>query len=184
MCFAMVTACNSKDNKDRDTDKDETAVETTEETEEPTTTTTSESVEHTEKPEPTTEATTEPAATESSMSPVNPGTTLEEVLNRPENKSQMDEQCESTKAAYSSYYSDIRWEVKDNDLSFVYVFAQDYNKDQIDAMKKSLEDSASSLEDQIEDLKASCERDLGVRPNKISYTYLTKSGDEIITISK
>ena len=110
--------------------------------------------------------------------------TLESVLNKADNKKTMDEQCESIKKIYSSYYSDIRWEAKDNDLKFIYVFAQDFDDDQIATMKSSLEGSASSLESEIASLKDSCEKDLGVRPDSISYSYLTKSGKEIVTISK
>ena len=110
--------------------------------------------------------------------------TLEFVLNKKSNKKEMDEQCESIKKIYSSYYDDIRWESKDNNLSFIYIFVQDFTDDQIAIMKTSFDEQASSMEDSINDLKDSCEKDLGVRPETISDVYLTKSGKEICTFSK
>ena len=91
----MLTGCASNSRKSRDddddddTDKTEAVSETTEEPAE-----TSEAPAHTEKSEPTT-TTTEGTTATSGTTSYDSGITLEEAMNQPELKKQLDDQIQS-----------------------------------------------------------------------------------------
>ena len=93
--------------------------------------------------------------------------------------SDLQKMCDEIKSnsLFSTYYNDVKVEVKENDITYEYWYNMTMDEDQIAAVKASLEDG--ELEGQIEELKDSFEKQSRLRPNKITYIYYT-ADDQLI----
>ena len=107
---------------------------------------------------------------------------LEDILTQSDISKQMDEQMSDLKKSYKSTYSKVEWFVKSNDLTYKYYYADDYEDEQINIIKGELE--SSSLKSQIAGMKDDIEKDIGIRPDSITFVYLTKDGTKIAMISE
>ena len=181
----MLTGCASNSRKSRDddddddTDKTEAVSETTEEPAE-----TSETPAHTEKSEPTT-TTTEGTTATSGTTSYDSGITLEEAMNQPELKKQLDDQIQSlmNDPTYKDMFKKIEWKAEGNDLTYAYYYAQKFSKDQIKQIKANLETQGDTLKTTVENLKSQIELSMGVRPATVSYVYYDGNDTEIAKLT-
>ena len=103
---------------------------------------------------------------------------LEEAVKPADLQKMVDEMKENS--LFKTAYKDASIEVKGNSVTYKYYYKQDFTDDQIAQVKKKLE--GSGLEKQIDGLKDSFKKSVGIRAEKISFEYYTASGKPIATI--
>ena len=111
--------------------------------------------------------------------------TLESLMNQPDNKKVLDEQVQEllNNPTYSKVYKDIKWEAKNNDLTYAYYYAQEFTEEQIAQIKTNLESQDDTLKKTIDSVKDQLEKAVGIRPDSITYVYYDNTGNEIAKIS-
>ena len=110
---------------------------------------------------------------------------LEYYMNQPDTKKMLDDQVSEllSNPSYKDIFKDIKWEAKNNDLTYSYYYAQDFTDVQISQIKDNLDKQIDSLNTTIDSVKDSLEKSIGIRPASITYVYFDASGNEITRIS-
>ncbi len=96
--------------------------------------------------------------------------TLEDIFSTKENKAAIQQEMDSAKAMFKDYYSDITFEVKGNDVSYNYYFAEGVEVD-LSAVDTSL------LEQQADEFKNNTEKNFKIRATSVSYNYYDSEGN-------
>jgi len=111
--------------------------------------------------------------------------TLEGLMNQSDNKKMLDQQVEDLlNSASGKQFKDIKWEAKNNDLTYSYYFAQDFTDEQVEQIKANMENQADTLKTTINSVKDQLEKATGIRPDSITYAYFDNAGNEIVKITQ
>ena len=103
--------------------------------------------------------------------------TLEDKVSQ----SELDQMCSELmqNSLFSMAYKDVKIAVKENDVTYSYYYKMSMDDSQIAAVKSQLE--SSDYKSQIESLKNNFEKNSGIRPNTITYSYYT--ADDVLIAS-
>lgn len=104
--------------------------------------------------------------------------TLSDYFAEPGVKESMDSDMISAKAAYSSTYSDISYEIDGNTIVYIYVFKDAMPEDNIEALQESL-DAELSKSVKEQNLIGLIEQQSGVKGVSVRYIYRNPDGTEV-----
>ena len=106
--------------------------------------------------------------------------TLEQKVSKDELKA-MNDSAYNMYVKNSTTYKDVKIEIEKNNITYKLYYAMDLTDDQKAEVKSSIE--SSGLKESIADLKDQFEKDVGIRPDKVTYIYYGNDDEEIVTIA-
>ena len=103
--------------------------------------------------------------------------TLESFYGKPANKKQIDEMMDQMLSIYSAYYSDVDYEIHGNDIIYKYYYSSSVSASGVDSLKKGL--ASQDFSSMVKSTKDDIEKEAGIRPSSVTFTYYTDKGSEI-----
>lgn len=108
--------------------------------------------------------------------------TLESFYGKPANKQQIDKMMDDMLSIYSAYYSDVDYEIHGNDITYKYYYSASVSQTGVDSLKKGL--AAQDFSSMAKSTKDDIEKEAGIRPTSVTFTYYTDNGTEIYSYTE